>query len=782
MGKKLRKVIKWAPREKRRTVGSAVGRNFFKTITEPITNSDSALKNLLGVDHSSGLVESMFGLRVGDRIDTSSLANNIQTRKPGKIILELSTAIKGKTARLCRIIDAGPGMSAEELEKKFGTYAEAKAKGEKTRSLFGRGALDVLLYHNDSVIFSVKDGFLSACRIYFDNDAEYEVEELGRATVKLLNEFGLPESIKESGTVVQFKLKDGTSVPVEGEIIAKISRFYMLRLIASDPNTQTIIKRFRADGKYETTLSYDFPIGTVVGRFNDKLDLDEDGSYSIDILVARSDEPLQSDAINIERRENGLLFVDENDAVLDLTLLPEYDKSPLLHHIYGIVRIEGIRALLEKLLEADEAVAVLSPTRDGFNRKHEITKALFAIVERHVKPLYQAEEQRQKKGASNRSDELNRRIKDALKAINNYLKDETDEGEIGPKDKNEPISFAVSAVQMYTGVPKGVSVFVNTDRVRNGEIVLFESDNPEIKIEPDSETVRHRKGQKFQRISIKIVCENKGQIGTITALTLDKDGVERKDELKVLGVSDPPIILPPEDIEFAQSRFAGQPNTSNNATLLVNLEAFTGMPEISFRLEEKIGNISLGDPAETRIQIKVSSDMISEGRIARLNVPFRGTAWGQRAMLQAKVRRKDGKVVYAKCRIILQRPKGNDKYSNFEYEDLDRSILGESVGDKIYINAGYKPHQEIFGVTQEDFDKQLETYPIAQMRAVTVLVEAVVDGAAATNYGEGGKNGWQLDPEAPMTNLRTYLDERRMKLEPLVLKALAPFIGKEDSE
>ncbi len=162
MGNKVRKTIRWAAREKRRTVNSAVGKNFFKTITEPITNSDSAIKNLLGVDHASGLVERLLDLRKDERIDSSTLVKSIPTRAKGKIALELNSAIKGKQARLCRVIDSGPGMSSSELEKKFEMYAEAKARGEKTRSLFGRGALDVLLYHNESIIYSVKDGILSA--------------------------------------------------------------------------------------------------------------------------------------------------------------------------------------------------------------------------------------------------------------------------------------------------------------------------------------------------------------------------------------------------------------------------------------------------------------------------------------------------------------------------------------------------------------------------------------------------------------------------------------------
>src|SRR6202035_1962616 len=98
----------------------------------------------------------------------------------------------------------------------------------------------------------------------------------------------------------------------------------------------------------------DFPIGVVVGRSDDELDLKYLGKLPINILVARSDVALESDAINIERREYGLLFVDENDAVLDLTLLPEFDKNPYLKQLYGIVRIVGLRAILEAKLEDEE--------------------------------------------------------------------------------------------------------------------------------------------------------------------------------------------------------------------------------------------------------------------------------------------------------------------------------------------------------------------------------------------------------------------------------------------
>lgn len=781
MGTIIEKTIDWAAREKRRAVNLAVGKSFLKTITEPITNSDSAIKEKAGVPHGSGLIDLMLMLKKDERIDTYAMKRQIPKAHRGRVTVEITT--HGSDNRQCRVIDAGPGMSAEELTTNFSDYAKAKALGKKTRSLFGRGALDVLLFHEDSIIYSVKAGQLSSCRIFWgDDNTKIRVEEIGSATPELLKKRKLPLSMTTSGTVVQFKLKLGTSIPQEGQIFDKISKFYMLRLIAADPNIDLIVNRVKAGGNEEHKISYDFPIGTVLGKRSSKLDLGDDGKYPLEILVARSDEPLQTDPTRVDQRENGLLFVDENDAVLDLTLLPEYDKDPYLQHIFGIVRISGIRELLEAKLEAEDAVDVLTVERDGFNRKHEITQKLFAVVEDFVKPIYQSEQKRQKKGGGSRSENLTMRIKDALKALNDFNKKETEDDGGGRKEPEGPLSFSVNSVQLYTGISRTIWAFVSADSVKKGEIVLFESDNPEIKIEPDSEIFALRKGQTFQKIRIQISCDIKEQKGTISALSLDKDGRELKAALKVLGVEDAPLMIPPENIEFSNSHFAGQPNRLNSATLLVNLAAFTGKPEITFYLEDLLGNVTLGSVDAKRTQIKVTDQMISDDGIARVSVPFQGTGWGQRAVLTAKAKIKDGSSVHAKCKLAFERPKGKDKFSDFEYEDLRSNRLGDVANDRIYVNSGYKPHQRIFGRTPDDFNKQLEVNPAAQLRAVAVLVEAVVFNAASVNFYGGGAKGLQIDPNDPMTSLRTYLDEKRMDLEPAVLKALAPDLGQKDEE
>jgi hypothetical protein len=779
-----KKKIELASREWKRTVFSAVGRNFLKTITEPITNSDSAIKKQAGVSHSAGLVERLLALKLNDRVNTSELKTDIPKARRRQIKVELVTA----GGRLCRVIDSGPGMSESELEEKFGTYASAKAMGEKTRSLFGRGALDVLLYHQDSVIYSVKDGMFSRCRIYWDKASGNPIcdaESLGRVSKKLLDAHDLPHEILGSGTVVQFRLKEGTHVPNEEQIIAKVSSFYMLRLIAADPNTEVLIERTRADGKHIDALNFDFPIGTVVGRFNDVLDLGSLGKLPLDILVARSDVPLESDPVNIDRRENGLLFVDENDAVLDLTLLPDYNRSPYLKHIYGVVRITGIRDVLEAKLEDEEAEAVLTATRDGFDERNGVTRKLFDVIERHVKPIYDKEEKNQKKGDVSRSEKLDQRVKEALKAINQFNADETEEEGKGDTDtatRLEALYFGVDSIRLYAGVQKHVGVYVNLDKIKEGEIVLFGSDRPEIKIEPDSETVQAKKKQTYQRIDLTVTCDVKGLKGTITALSLDKDGNEIRAQLRILGVDDPPILEMPEDISFTTFRYSGDPNRpSNNAILLVNLDAFSGYPEITFWLEEIVGSVSLGSGSE-RMEIKVSAAHRIEGRnAARVPVPFRATGWGQRAVLWAKAKRSDGKLAQAKCKLRFEHQVGDQKFSNFHYEDLGRAVMGDVAGDKLYVNAGYALHRQIFGETEDDFNTSLETDSIAQVRAASVLVETAVYHTATTRLRVGGKKGLHIDPDDPVGTLRPYLEESRMKLEPRVYKALAPEMAKAKS-
>jgi len=736
------------------------------------------LKKQANSPHKAGLVDKILERREGDQIDSFELKKDLQADKLPHISILVST--HGRSARRVRIVDQGTGMSADELQYNFAQYAEAKARGEGTRSLFGRGALDVLLYHEHSEIYSVKDGILSVCTISVEGKTKWKVKELGRATLAVLKKHDLPSEILGHGTVVQFVLRDGTNIPLEDQILKKLSNFYMLRLIAADPNVDVFVVRDRkASGVKTDRLRYDFPVGTVIARLSENVDLHPKFKCFLDVLVARSEDELPFDPDNIELRAGGLLFVDEFDAVLDLTLLPEYDRNPNLRHLFGIVRLTGIRPLLEHLLDERDAEAVLTVSRDGFDQRNAVTKALFLAVEKLVKPVYDAEEQRVRKSRATRSAQLEQRMRDALKVINQFNADETKEpgtrpGETTPVplDEQEPIFFDLHTTTLYATVPKRLYVYVNVTKVDPGEVVIFESSNPEIKVQPDTTTVEQGKDGIFA-VPVTTTCNLKNQTGEITATTLDKAQRSVSATIHIVDVQEPPVTYIPEFIEFGSQRYAGDPNRDNKVILLLNMKAFSGKPEVTFKLEKIKGDVTFKDGTiELKVRVR-DEDLSEDGKLARLVVTYRGTGWGQSASLHASAKLQTGTPCTAECKITIVQQKETDKFSKIWYENLRNPTLGDVISDALYINAWLPLHKEIFGETQEEFDEQLESNPIAQMRAASVLAEIVVYHTAQVRYREGGKRGLHLDTD-PITSLRTYLDASRKDLERQIIRKLAP--------
>ena len=787
-----KRIIPWAPREKKRQINKAVGGSFLKTITELVTNADSAVKTQLGVPHAVGLVDAILMLNPGDRVDTAALKKSLPKRRQGDILVEIySKQHRQFPSRTCQVIDYGPGMTEEELERNFGAYAEAKAKGQRTRSLFGRGALDVFLYHSlqrreedansTPQVFSVKNGTLSRCRVYWgpnergEEDCHIDTETLGRATSALLKKHSLPSDLTRSGTVVRFLLAEGTRIPQEGNFLPSMSHFYMLRLIAADLSRRVLIRRYRSEGLAEDRLTYDFPLGTVLARCKDIFRDNRLGEIPIAILVARADERMKSDPYGYERREGGLLFVDDNDAVLDLTLLPEHEKNPLLSRIYGIVKLTGIRTALEKLLEDRHPEAVLSETRDGFEPRNEIARALFGLVEKHVKPIYLEEEKRERKGGKHRSAELDRRLKDALKELNKFHRDETDEPGAGTRQKpepTEPLEFAYDKVRLIAGQDRRVMLWAERDAIHPDlNVVEITSSNPRVRVVPESEAVARRKGSRFQTIPVTLSCPVHGETAIVTARAMNVAEEMLEATLEVTGVVEPQKTLPPEDLEFRPARYNGKPNVENQLVLLVNPSAFTGLPIVKFRILTKVGAVSIGTERSEKIEIKVQKDwMLPGGDVAKVVVPYFGTAWGAGAEIEARAKTADGKPAFAICKVGFREQQGPDQYENIYYEALGQPSMGQVAGKNIHVNSEPPLHRRLFGDSQDSFDEALEQNPIAQMRVAAIVSDAVVYSVASTKYQTGGEKGLDLDPD-PITALRAFVEEKRYLLEPKMVRA-----------
>jgi len=562
-----------------------------------------------------------------------------------------------------------------------------------------------------------------------------------------------------------------------------MSSFYMLRLIAADPSMQVLVRRYRSEGMIEERMTHDFDLGTVLLRKKEVFRHERVGEVPVDIFVARSDRKMVYDPVNYERRENGLLFIDDDDAVLDLTLLPEHDKNPFLSRIYGIVRLSGIRTPLETLLESQRPEAVLTETRSGFDPKNEIVCALFALIEKHVKKIYEEEVKRERKGSGHRSAQLDRMVKDALRELNKFHYDETEEGGTGhPKTVPEgPLEFANDNIRLVAGVDRRVSLFAERERIHEDlNVVEVHSSNPRIRVIPESEVVTRRKGSRFQTVHLILSCPIKGETGIITATAMSADEQLLEATLTVTEVAEPQPPPVPIDLEFRPTRYSGRPSIENHLVLLANLDAFPGMPLIKLRIVSREGAVTLGTERTEKVEIKVRKEWIMSGtNIAKILMPFWGTAWGARAEVEAKAKRTDGKMAFARCKVDFKEERGQDQYEDFEYTEIDRPILGEAAGKYIYVNSRPTLHRHLFGESQQSFEEALENNNMAQMRVASIVSDAVVYAVASSKYRKGGEKGLSIDSNDPITGVREFVEQKRYELDSKIVRAFVKETSKE---
>src|SRR3990167_6014014 len=193
--------VQIASRYIRRKQSDAVGKNLLKTLTEPITNSDDSYGEI--VKSEPGNEKAVFPI----------------------------TIYVDKQRRLIRVIDEAQGMTTDELCAKFTEYGAAKStayKGGNSRGLFGQGISDVLFYHREGKIKSIKNGEASICRFYWRNEKQYiDPKKEKDDAAELAREWGIAS---KSGTVVEFLL-DNTALHEYENLVKKLSVFYMLRLI-----------------------------------------------------------------------------------------------------------------------------------------------------------------------------------------------------------------------------------------------------------------------------------------------------------------------------------------------------------------------------------------------------------------------------------------------------------------------------------------------------------------------------------------------------------------------
>jgi len=440
-----------AAREERRQANEALGRSFCKTLAELITNSDSSAKRKHKLPQSSGLVELMFQVSKGHHLDTAALKTQLPSNHPkSKISIEVVTARRhGRPAREVLLVDEAQGMSATDLKialEDIGGDRKDLAGGITGRNLFGRGLSDVMRAHQDATVETYDGNQLTIARGEWGKDRRWRIKREYQDQPRAKDFKHTAIAATRAGTAVRFVLADKRChIPDPSYIVSRLANFFMLRLIAADPNVDLSLTQYRAAGVQTDAVKFDFPVGPVIENFSRTFD---PGSgfqpFKVDFLLVRSDRKLEGLGTDRDTRENGLLIVDDLDAVYDLTFVdPDYEKAEFLRHIFGLIRIHGLRAVLDAHLNSpDFPTSPLRVDREGFNRDHEFSKALLDFLAKESKPCYEKERKRLEDQEKNKlSSETRKRIDEALKHLNKYFQQITEMAGAGSGQRPPSLNF-----------------------------------------------------------------------------------------------------------------------------------------------------------------------------------------------------------------------------------------------------------------------------------------------------------------------------------------------------
>jgi len=744
-----------AVREEKRQANEYVGRSFCKTIAEPVTNSDSSGKRKHNIRHASGLIDLMMAVPKGSQIDTSALRAQLQGKNPKRVIvIELATAkASGRPAGEVVVVDKAEGMSKATLHDALDDIAGNKlglSGGIVGRNLFGRGLSDVMRAHSEAIVRTFDGRQLTFARGEWRKTEGWTIE---------MDDFDSPSKSVfrgtfldpcDTGTAVRFVIANRKlcHIPDPPDIAYRLANFYMLRLIASDPNVELVLRQYRAAGLKEERIEYDFPVGSVIESFSRtfsprKLGLDVD-PLKVDFLVVRSDAERVLRGLGLDRdgRENGMLIVDDLDAVYDLTFGdPDYEKAEFLSRIYGIVRVNGLRKVLERYLEAEAPTSALRPDRDGFNRDHEFARPLLDFIAGSLRAVYDKERKRleeQEQGAL--SSETKRRIDDALKHLNKYFQriteasgegTGTDNGEVA--EPSEPVVFLPRRTRLIAGHSRHVLLLVRQDAVREGaEVVASASDG--FTVQPETERIQEKTCPRWQAhknffaLRFSVSSSEIGKHGLITAMVEAGEGGVIEANLQIDDVLAETVIEVPETLEFRPDIATGRPMRRNNLVLYVNPHAISPGHHVRVEITKRTGNVLLIGQSGARceqVDVKLDADthQVKGQGVLRVLIPWSGTSWNQHARVQARTKVGGLQPLIAEASIHLDEPEEGGFFKDVKYAQIDQIAPSMYAAGLVTVNINDPLNRWVFGDSQAEFDKRLSTNTESQQRLAALLLE-----------------------------------------------------------
>ena len=506
------------------------GIDFVQIIPELITNADAAIA---AGGNAHGAIELRFG--APDRAFLTAWRERMRA---------LGVPVLRDWRFEVRCTDDGIGVDAATVERRLGALGELPEHSEQ-RGLFGRGLRDVWLAQGAGRIEGVRDG--RAVESWFFPAA-------GDDPYAYLHVRDEPAPAARPGARVTVPLAV-ERLPADGRLRTLVSQLVQLRPVLEDaarelwlelPSGSVELVRFPAPEP-----DPDRPL-----LFEGEIQVTAD--ITAHVTVRRAARPLPPGTSRATRL--GGIVIHSGRAAHESTFA-SHEGLPGTRHLYGELRCDELEQLQRDALRRPRPQVVVKVDRSGLNENHPVVRALYAALDRVLRPIVAEEERRAGAHLIRSGGALRARDQVGLRALNDALKGafETPGSaafEAGGKPAERapevsspapepdassaarettervardepvppaPIRFKQALVRLHPGERRGISLLVDPHHIPPGTPIHIAVD-PGLGVNLWSDTVPDPVRGGWSRVSAHVRCRVSAEPGARLSILVDAGG------------------------------------------------------------------------------------------------------------------------------------------------------------------------------------------------------------------------------------------------------------------